>query len=120
MTAWAEDGLNPGFTVVQDIDDETNIPSWFEGCIVAHLGIILAPSYGMPLDPRRIATAQFMLAAAEERLVSLPEAFFPSTLPVGRGNQVYNNDYFFSKEDPDNLSTNTQNLDDDESVDLSI
>lgn len=120
MASWAEDGLNVGYHFIEDVDQETEIPIWFEACLIAHLAIMLAPSYGVAIDARRLATAKEMLDIVEKRLVNLGPVRYPDTLPVGAGNSYYDSNYFFQRENPDLLSTSSnQNLDDDEEIDLS-
>lgn len=121
MTTWAEEGLNVGYTKPSDIDQETNVPDWFEMCLISHLGIALAPSFGVAVDPRRLAVADSMKEAVENRLVRLGPVRYPDSLPKGEGNDYYNSTNYFQAQDPDTLNTaSNSDLSDDEGIDLSV
>jgi len=120
MTTWAEEGLNVGYNKVTTITQETNIPDWFEMCLISHLGIALAPSFGVQVDPRRLGIAKEMKDAVELRLVRIGPAAYSSALPTGQGTYSNANENFFSRKDPNILTSATQSdLSDDEGIELS-
>ena len=121
MTTWAEEGLNVGYSKVTAKEDETHIPDWFEMCLISHLGIALAPSFGVAIDPRRLGIAQGMMKAVENRSVRLGPVRYSDGLPLGSGNYAITNRNYFSPQDPSTLTSATQSdISDDEGVDLSV
>ena len=121
MTTWAEEGLNVGYSKVTTITQETHVPDWFEMCLISHLGIALAPSYGVPIDPRRLAVASEMKQAVELRLVRLGPVRYPNSLPTGAGNGYCIGENYFTAQNSSILNSATDSdLSDDEGVDLSV
>ena len=120
MVAFAASGLNVGFSKVQNENDETNIPDWFEDTVTTHLAIRLAPGFGAEVSPALVVAAQKMITIAEKRLVHLHTPVYPNTLPIGSGNYQGDNTRFYQDSTHGDLQTGAgTNLDDGEAVQLS-
>jgi hypothetical protein len=97
MVSLAAQGLSVPFKRVTNATDETNIPDFYEELIVTYLAIRLAPSFGIEqINPGLIAAAQNAMNAVTHRIVRIPQSSYPDTLPIGSGNEMYDNGRFFT------------------------
>jgi hypothetical protein len=121
MTAWAQQGINLSYTKIENSSDIVTIPDWAEEAVVSHLAIRLAPSFGVTATPSLVAIASESFKYLRENTVDLGEVNFPTTLPVGAGNNYINDENFFTDSSESTIQTNDDSdLTDGESVDLSV
>lgn len=87
MAQYASRGINLGYTIVDSVDDVVTIPDGALDAVVANLALRLAPKY------RTTGVSQELINAAnigEDALfaiaVEVAEVEYPSTLPIGSGN----------------------------------
>lgn len=117
----AADGIDLGFNKVDSVTETLTIPDWSEDLFISLLAIRLAPSFGIQIDPALAAAAKANMDIVEKRLLNNINPGFPSTLPVGSGNQVYNDTYYFPGLNENELQSGSgTGLDDDESIELTI
>lgn len=116
----AADDLHFGYSKLSDYNSTVTIPDWSEDLFIALLSIRLAPSYNVQLQASTLSTATDLLKIAQKKLVPIPVVNFPSTLPLGAGNNQSNTttDFFPDYNDKE-LAVNSINLTDNESVTLS-
>jgi len=87
MLALDAEGVNLGYTLVSDLGDEVTVPLGALRGIIANVAIEVAPDYNGQI------TAGLQIAAlAGEKVMRIlgqriPTMRFPSTLPVGAGNE---------------------------------
>ncbi len=88
-------GTKLGYTVVSDSSDEITTPDWSYGAIEGQLAIRLAPEYEVSISQELAAQASASWNTVLKRTVSIGHVQFPSTLPIGSGNQYYYWQRFF-------------------------
>jgi len=123
LVTWASNGIDIGFNKVFDKATETEIPDYAEEAVIYGLSVRLAPGFGVIVTPALGMAAAASLKALELRTIRLEPVEFPNTLPIGGGNRINAgaNTRFFTKKAASDLLTGTgAQLDDDESVDLTV
>ena len=80
-------GIKLGFTEVSDLGDEVTVPTGALRGIIANMAIEVAPDYGGVVSAALQATARAGLATMRKLGVTIGRAAYPSTLPVGSGNE---------------------------------
>lgn len=90
LSAWDATGVLKGVAPVESADTDLEEPRYATGAIKAHLAIILAGEYGVPLSPSLIGEADHFMRYLVTASTNLEDVAFPSTLPKGSGNR---NDY---------------------------
>lgn len=86
MLAWAAQGLSMGYTVVADMADILTVPDGAIRGIKANLALELAPKYDVAITPAMTYRAKEGLKAIRELCIEIAPLEYPSTLPVGSGN----------------------------------
>lgn len=113
MTALDAQGVKLRYTVVTDLGDEITIPNGALQGLISNVAIMVAPQFGATIEQSLIAKAKMGLDAMRKLGVSQERMRFPSTLPMGSGNEstsVSNDDHFYHG-DTDNVLTETgQNI----------
>jgi hypothetical protein len=85
---WEGVGISLGFTEVSDLGDEVTIPDYAKRAVKFNLAINVAGEYGKNLlSADTIATAAASYDNLVNMTVSVAVQRFPSTLPVGKGNE---------------------------------
>ncbi len=89
MAEWDVRGYNLGCTVVSDLGDDITIPDGTVEAVVSNLAIRLASQFGVSIDPASalIDRARVGLRAVRLLTISVGPSSFPSTLPIGSGNE---------------------------------
>ena len=119
MTAWARKGLKMGYTKITDSSQLITAPDWAEEAMVIHLAVRLAPAFSIPVTQEMYILATEAHKDLMRNLIHLPDPDFPSTMPKGSGNSVYDNSNFFSITDSDLLDLNDDNIDTETGINLS-
>jgi hypothetical protein len=95
MASLAVSGINLGYTKVSTLADPITVPDGAIDGIVYNLAIKLAPQFGASV-PAELAMNAREAKKAMLKLAVVPMASqFPSTLPIGSGNQSFGNDRFY-------------------------
>ena len=112
MARLAASGVNLGYTIVTSLSDSITIPDGALDGLRAKLAISLAPMFDAIVPPDL-----YVAAADGERVmyslgVTLGEMSYPSTLPIGSGNewQGYGNSVFYPDDQPNLRSEDNQNI----------
>ncbi len=104
INAWNAAGILKGVSPVNDANDDLFEPDYATGALKANLATIICGEYDIDVN-RGLAisasTYKELMKAASTDLEDIP---FPSTLPVGSGNDNqygcdYNRDFFPENED---------------------
>lgn len=106
LISWEVSGIEMGFQPVADKDDELRVPRFAHAAIKAELAVLLAPEYDAPVSQVLLAEADQRKSEVLNALFSLGDIQFPSTLPMGSGNQCgsFNTDRrFFPENEQDNF-----------------
>ena len=93
MAMWDAQGINLGYTDVTDLGDEVTIPDAAKVGVKAHLAIMLAPKYDVPVSASLSQKAKTGWSAILDLIVDTAESAYPSTLPQGSGNDPINTFY---------------------------
>lgn len=80
-------GINLGYTVVTNLADIITIPTGALRGLIANVAIEIAPDYDGDISAGLVKAASEGMKAMEELGVVVTTSFFPSTLPIGSGNE---------------------------------
>ena len=101
MNNWMLDldamGVKLGYTEVTNIGDEVTIPPGALRGLIANLAIEVAPDYDAQPTQALVAAALGGLKAMRKLGVRMGRSRFPSTLPIGGGNETdgYRTTHFY-------------------------
>ena len=111
MTALDAEGVHLGYTVVTDLGDEITIPNGALQGLIGNVAIIMAADFGSTVDQSVIAQAKTGLSAMRKLGVTIGRQLFPSTLPIGSGNESDNwgDEWHFYPEQDETILTETGN-----------
>jgi hypothetical protein len=84
--AWDATGIALGYTVVANLSDIVTIPGGAVEGAIANLAIKCAPEYDGVVSPELLTEAATGMATIRMIGQSIPTSRFPSTLPIGSGN----------------------------------
>ena len=88
MNADATRGRGLGFTDISDSGETLTVPNWSFDYVILGLAKKLAPGFGKILSGETLLAYEEALEAVLRMTVEVPETgYFPSTLPVGAGNE---------------------------------
>lgn len=87
MLALDAEGITLGYTVVSDLGDEVTVPTGALRGIIANMAIEVAPDYNGTISPRLEAAAQQGLQVMRIIGQIMGQTAYPSTLPIGSGNE---------------------------------
>lgn len=94
MAMWAAQGIYLGYTNLDNLGEDVNIPDGAILGVKAHLGIMLANKYIVPVTPELIMKANKGWEAILSLAVTVEKSQYPDTLPQGSGND---NTAFYSE-----------------------
>ena len=80
-------GIALGYTVVENLGDEITIPTGALRGLIANVAIEIAPDYNGTVSPALAKAAKEGLETMRLLGLRKPISEFPSTLPVGSGNE---------------------------------
>ena len=103
MTAWEGSGILLGFTPIFDLADTVRIPKWAEDAVKVNLAGKLAAPFKMPITTELAASIRGANELLARTLVKSIDVAYPDTLPMGSGNQCYDEDEIFA---PSNSEAN--------------
>lgn len=95
-----------GFVPVANLTDEVRAERGFNGAIIDNLAIYAAPEFQKQPNAALVATAVALREQMMVQLVDIGEVSYPSTLPLGSGNQCSDVDLdrrFFPADDKVNF-----------------
>lgn len=87
MLAYDADGIKLGYTEVFNLGDEVTVPVGALRGIIANLAIEVAPDYNGVVSPALVKAADEGLSAMRKLGVRVQQIAYPSTLPIGSGNE---------------------------------
>ena len=92
MSEWEETGPQLGFSPVAGVSDEVRIPRGANAAVIDNLAIRMAPEYSRVVSPALAKSADDSLKNLLNANVFIGDVDMPSTLPIGSGNQICDND----------------------------
>ena len=98
MATFSAEGISLGYTVINLPTDLVTIPDGAIEGVIFNLAVRLLPTYDMPLTNELNINARESKAAMRNLAVVILPTSFPCTLPIGSGNEGYNNfgsDHFY-------------------------
>lgn len=101
MEEFEESGINFGFVRISNSADTVRIPRGTAGFIKVQLALRLAAEYDeLQIPPTLAAEAAGSLENVSRILLQNTSPGFPNTLPIGSGNQIYEDEHqrFFPDE----------------------
>ena len=102
MTSLAASGINLGYTVVSNLSDTVTIPVGALRGLIANMAVEVAPDYSAPISEALALAAREGLTAMRMLGQTMAGSRYPSTLPVGSGNEGMwntNNSHFYAGEE---------------------
>ena len=101
MAAWEVQGYALGFTKIASSSDLVTVPDGAVEAVVLNLAIKLAPQYDVMPNPALVQNARDAMLSVRLLTVAVGEANFPSTLPIGSGNQSpgWGDSYYYDEDD---------------------
>lgn len=98
MASLAAEGVNLGYTVVCNLADEVTVPVGALRGLIANVAIECAPDYGGVVSDELRKMAHDGEKIMRKLGQHLRPSRFPSTLPIGSGNEWCSNDIHFYPE----------------------
>ncbi len=119
MTELDASGIKLGYTIISSSTDEITTPDWTWGAIRSNLAIRLAPEYGAAISQALVTQAIDGYNTILQRTVTIERVQFPTTLPIGAGNEYWNYERFFTDEYYNDILTGShQTLATDENINI--
>lgn len=87
LSEWDVNGTLKGAVPVETVNDDLIIPRFAFGAVKANLAIRLAPEYDRVVTQGMAFDATDSLKELVKATINLSDLDYPSTLPVGSGNQ---------------------------------
>lgn len=87
VLAWDAEGIQLGYTEVTDLGDDVTVPIGALRGLIANLAIEIAPDYNGTISAGLIKAADRGMNAIRQLGQSVPTSVYPSTLPIGSGNE---------------------------------
>lgn len=87
MLALDADGVKLGYTEVTDLSDIITIPTGALRGLIFNVAIEISPDYDGSITPALVTAAEDGLKVMEKLGVSMGQSAYPSTLPIGSGNE---------------------------------
>lgn len=78
----------PASNSVSDLDDESGLPNYAEMAIWQQLALRLCPAYGKTASQILVSSAHQAKAHLMSFIAVVPSTRYPTTLPIGRGNNM--------------------------------
>lgn len=100
MQSLDADGVKLGYTLVNSPNDPLTVPAGAYEGMVFNLAVRLANGFDVDIGPGLAIAARQSKAVLYKLGVNLPKMNFPSTLPIGSGNEgsaeLYYDQHFFN------------------------
>jgi hypothetical protein len=111
MTMYDADGIALGFTVITAPNQLVTIPDGAKAGAKANLAAFLAPQFKKPVPPELAARANAGLRVMRKLGVNIARTEFPSTLPLGSGNEgSWDNNHFYPGDSANIAAETTGNI----------
>jgi len=114
MTMLDAKGLSLGYTKVNTVNDDITIPDGAIMGMIKNVALMLAPQYGAVVTAELMQAANEGLKAIRNLAIDLQPTKYPSTLPIGSGNEWQGIEWshFYPDEDglEDIISEGTRNI----------
>lgn len=81
------EGITLGYTEVSSLSDQVTIPTGALRGVIANMAIEVAPDYGGVISEGLVLAAKQGLKVMRKIGQANPISFYPSTLPIGSGNE---------------------------------
>jgi len=109
MFAWEAKGIALGYTVVSNLGDEITVPDGALEGIVLNLAIKLAPQYDVAVGMDLRENARDAYKSVLKLSITRPLSQYPSTLPIGSGNEgdTLDSNYHFYETDTNTILAET-------------
>jgi hypothetical protein len=91
MTNLDASGIQLGYTLVNSLDDVLTVPAGALRGIVANMAIEVAAQYGGTISETLVVSAKQGMDAMKKLGQQIVSSRFPSTLPIGSGNDNWGN-----------------------------
>ncbi len=88
-------GTKLGYTIVSSQTDEITTPDWTYGAMESNLAVRIAPEYEVTVSNELAVQASETWKIVLKRTVELGAVNYPTTLPIGSGNEYWNYQRFF-------------------------
>ena len=90
LISWEMSGIVLGFSPVADAEDEVRVPRYAHAAIKAELAVLMGPEYSKPPSQILLLEASTRKDELLNAVITIGDVEFPSTLPLGSGNQCGN------------------------------
>lgn len=108
MTELEAKGTTLNYTIVSDSDDVLTAPDWSNSYMENNLALRLAPDFDVSPSPALVQMAEESEDAIIKRTLEIGPVLFPTTLPIGSGNEAfYYNNRFFTNTSRDDIVTSS-------------
>lgn len=87
MAEFAADGINLGYTEINDLGDDVTIPDGAVMGMIKNLAVYLAAQFGVNIPVDLAVLAKSGKNTMRNIAVKVIPSSFPSTLPIGSGNE---------------------------------
>ena len=87
MLALDAQGITLGYTTISNLGQDVTVPVGALRGVIANVAIEISPDYGGVVSAGLIRAAEEGLEAMRNLGVTIGESAFPSTLPIGSGNE---------------------------------
>lgn len=87
LSEWEASGILLGFAPIAQSADVLRVPREAHAAIKSNLGIRLGPLFSRSITPDRVAVANDSFNGMLRAIVKIPRVKYPSTLPIGSGNE---------------------------------
>jgi hypothetical protein len=95
LSTWDASGVLKGVPPIADVGMEVEAPRYAIGALQAQVAIMLAGEYGVSVSSSLAAEVTLFVDQLIAASINLQDIKYPSTLPVGSGNQDgYGADYY--------------------------
>ena len=112
MTELDANGAKLGYTIVSNVADEITVAAGAINGIIKNVAVMIAPQFDSSVVTNDlIRQARDSLSTLYRLGVSLEPMVFPSTLPIGSGNEHddFNDQHFYPGPDESTILTEQQN-----------
>lgn len=109
MASWQGEGINLGYTPITSLGDLVTIPETANDGVMLGLSLKLAPQYDIQISQQQFQNAKEAKDSIRNITIAVGPAPYPSTLPVGSGNEDtgWNNIHFYDEEQNSILAETT-------------
>jgi hypothetical protein len=91
LSEWADSNITPTFNEVSNSTDTVNIERDAVGAVKSNLAVRVAPIFGRMVTPALAESASTTRRRLLANVVNIRPVAFPDTLPIGSGNECFDN-----------------------------